>query len=33
MIRLHDADEVDTHRDQILDIVDAWCTAVASSRR
>jgi hypothetical protein len=32
MIRLHDLDEVATHRDQLLDIVDAWCTLGPAAR-
>ena len=33
MIRFHDLDDVDAHREQLLDIVDIWCTVVASDRR
>jgi hypothetical protein len=33
IIRFHDTDEVDAHRDQLLDIVDAWCTDLASYGR
>ena len=33
MIRFHHLDDVDAHREQLLDIVDTWCTVVASDRR
>jgi hypothetical protein len=33
MIRFHDLAGVDVAREQLLDIVDAWCTEVAFDRR
>jgi hypothetical protein len=33
MIRFHTIDEVDANRDQLLDIIDAWCTDVAREGR
>jgi hypothetical protein len=33
MIRFDNVDEVNTHREQLLDIIDAWCAQVASDRR
>jgi hypothetical protein len=32
MIRLEHVDEVRAHREQLLDIVDAWCTNVTRDR-
>jgi hypothetical protein len=33
MIRFHHLDDVNAHRDQLLDIVDAWCTHMSRDRR
>lgn len=33
MIRFHDIGDVEAHRDQLLDIVDAWCVHVAGEVR
>lgn len=32
MIRLEHVDEVVAHREELLDIVDAWCTNVTPNR-
>jgi Domain of unknown function (DU1801) len=33
MIRFHRSDDVAAHREQLLDIVDVWCTDVANGHR
>ena len=33
MIRFHHLDDVDAHREEILDIVDAWCVDVTGGHR